>query len=177
MDTAATPANTTAARLRPARPGEHDALTALVLRSVQETWGHTDEFMAWEPESLVIPESFITRPGNITMVLETTAGELIGVVVLRDNAPDRATAGIEMSRLMIAPEHGGQGHGRRLWDYAVATVRVLGAPVMTFDAEHFAEPFYHRMGAETIGELDLVPPNMPDWRVKVMRYVIAPEPS
>ena len=122
-----------------------------------------------------VAESAQERPRDLDTLTALTAqaGAIVALIV----GYERATAGIEMSRLMIAPEHGGQGHGRRLWDYAVATVRELGAPVMTFDAEHFAEPFYHRMGAETIGELDLVPPNMPDWRVKVMRYVIAPESS
>lgn len=177
MDTAASPTPTTATRLRPARVGEEDALTALIMRSVQETWGHSDEFMAWEPDAIIMHPEFITGPGAITTVLETEAGEMIGVVVLRDNPPDRATAGIEMSRLMIAPEHVGHGYGRLLWDYAVATVRALGAPVMTLDAEQNAEAFYLRMGAETIGELDLVPPMLPDWRVKVMRYVMTPESS
>ena len=72
--------------------------------------------------------------------------------------------------MMVEPYAIGTGCGRRLWDHAVETARGLGVRVITLDADPNAEPFYLRMGAETLGEHDWEPPMMPGWRVKKMRY-------
>lgn len=154
-------------RIRAARPGEHEALTALVFRSVQEIWGYDDEFMAWEPEAIVITPEHITLA--LTSVLERE-GEPLGVVVLSGMPPE-----MELSRLMVAPEAAGDGWGRRLWEHAVATAREQGATALRLDADPNAEPFYRHMGAVTTGELDLRPPMLPDWRIKTMRYTIPAE--
>jgi GNAT superfamily N-acetyltransferase len=150
--------------IRPARPGEHGILNALALRSVQQVWDYSDAFMAWEPEAITIVPEHIT--GAITRVLEV-AGRPVGVYVLRGDPPE-----IELSRLMIEPDHVGTGCGRRLWEDAVGTARDLGATAITLDADPNAEPFYRRMGAATTGELDWEPPMMPGWRVKTMRFEI-----
>lgn len=154
--------------LRPARVGEEDALTALALRSVRETWGYDDAFMAWEPDSIPIFRAHITD--MVTTVLEID-GVPAGVSVLRPVVPGR----IELSRLMVAPEAAGTGCGRALWEHAVATSRAMGATVMTLDADPNAEPFYRRMGAETVAVADWEPPMMPGWRLRMMRYAIPPE--
>ena len=74
--------------------------------------------------------------------------------------------------MMIEPSAIGTGCGRLLWDHAVSTAQALGISVITLDADPNAEPFYRRMGAETVGEHDWEPPMMPGWRVKKMRYTI-----
>ncbi|MFY9235224.1 MAG: GNAT family N-acetyltransferase [Fimbriimonadaceae bacterium] len=79
---------------------------------------------------------------------------------------------VELSRMMIEPSAIGTGCGRLLWDHAVSTAQALGISVITLDADPNAEPFYRRMGAETVGEHDWEPPMMPGWRVKKMRYAI-----
>lgn len=150
--------------IRPAQVGEHVALTELSLRSVQQGWGYSDEFMAWEPEAITVSPAHITEA--VTNVLESE-GRILGFYVLRGLPP-----AIEMSRLMIEPDVIGAGHGRRLWDHAVSTACELGASVITLDADPNAEPFYRRMGAVTVGEHEWEPPMMPGWRVKKMRYAI-----
>lgn len=152
--------------IRPARPGEHTALTELALRSVQRVWDYSDEFMAWEPEAITVVPEHIT--GAIVAVLEE-GGRPIGFSMLRGGPPE-----IELSRLMIEPDSIGAGAGRRLWEHAVETARSLGREAITLDADPNAEPFYRRMGAVTTVELDWEPPMMPGWRVKTMRYVIPP---
>jgi GNAT superfamily N-acetyltransferase len=87
--------------------------------------------------------------------------------VLRGDPPE-----IELSRLMVEPAAIGTGRGRQLWQHAVATARRLGATVLTVDSDPNAEGFYLRMGAVTVGEQDWTPPMLPDWRVKMMRFVI-----
>ena len=151
--------------IRPARDGEHVALTELAFRSAQEAWNYSDEFMAWEPEALAVTHSHITEA--ITNVL-ARGDRVMGFYVLRGEPPE-----IEMSRLMIEPAAIGTGCGRLLWDHAVAVAKSLGASVLTVDADPNAEPFYLRMGATTVGEHDWEPPMMPGWRVKKMRYAIA----
>lgn len=150
--------------IRPARVGEHVALTELSLRSVQERWGYSDAFMAWEPEAITVTPELVE--GAITNVLED-AGVLLGYYVLRGGPPE-----IEMSRLMIESSAFGTGFGRMLWEHAVSVARGMGASVMTLDADPNAEPFYRHMGAITVGEHEWEPPMMPGWRVKKMRYVL-----
>jgi GNAT superfamily N-acetyltransferase len=155
--------------IRPARTGEHIALTELVMRSVQQRWGYTPEFMAWEPEHIEIAPEHLTDA--ITNVLEV-GGRVAGVYVLRGEAPE-----MELSRMMVEPDVIGTGYGRRLWEHAVEAARSLGVRTLTIDSDPNAEPFYRRMGAETVSEHDWEPPMMPGWRVKKMRFTISHVPN
>lgn len=53
--------------------------------------------------------------------------------------------------LWLEPEAIGAGHGRRLWEHAVAVARACGASAMELDAEPNAMGFYERMGAVRVG--------------------------
>lgn len=150
--------------IRPARDGEHVALTELVLRSVQQTWNYPQEFMEWEPETITV------GPQHVRDMLTNVAeehGRIVGFYVLDGTPPE-----MEMSRLMIEPDRVGTGIGRMLWNHAVATAVALGVQTITIDGDPNAEPFYRRMGAVTVGEHDWSPPMMPGWRVKKMRFDI-----
>lgn len=147
---------------RVARPGEDVALTDLSLRSVQETWNYSDEFMAWEPEAITVSPKHIES--GMTYVLEEN-GRMLGFYVLTVKERD-----IELSRLMVDSASTGNGFGRTLWDHAVQTARERGYRKLTLDADPNAEAFYLRMGAETLGDHDWEPPMMPGWRVKKMRF-------
>ncbi|MGI8924909.1 MAG: GNAT family N-acetyltransferase [Fimbriimonadales bacterium] len=174
----------------PAQVGEHVALTELALRSVQQGWGYPQEFMAWEPEAITVEPEHIS--GAITNVLvsfagphrvrcahtppplaalQGEAGRLLGFYVLMGVPPE-----MELSRMMVEPDAIGTGCGRRMWDHAVETASRLGVTAITLDADPNAEPFYLRMGAETVGQHEGEPPMMPGWRVKKMRYAI-PAPN
>jgi len=157
--------------LRPARVDEETALTELVFRSARGRWGYSDEFLAWEPDDIIVHPEFLTDSSTITTVLEDD-GRVIGFYVLRSlhgDAPE-----MELSRMFVEPDVTATGCGRRLWDHAVDTARSRGVSLLTIDADPNAEPFYQHMGAETIGEHDWTPPMMPDWRVKIMRFAIPP---
>jgi GNAT superfamily N-acetyltransferase len=150
--------------IRAARPGEDVLLSELAFRSSQEHWNYPPEFMEWEPESIAITPDFLTE--RITNLLEIE-GRVVGFYVLSGEAPE-----MELSRMMIEPDMIGKGYGRLLWDHAVETARSHGVRKMTLDADPNAEAFYQRMGAVTTGELDLIPPMLPDWRLKAMEYEI-----
>ncbi len=153
--------------IRRARDGEHVALTALVMRSVQQQWGYSAEFMEWNPEDIAIAPQHVTE--MITNVLEV-GGRVVGLYVLRGTAPE-----MELSRMMIEPDMVGQGFGRVLWNHAVETARDHGVREITIDSDPNAEGFYQRMGAQTIGEHEWTPPMMPDWHVKLMKYTVPAE--
>lgn len=150
--------------IRRARDGEDVELSALVMRSVQQTWRYSDEFMAWNLEDITIEPAQISE--MITNVIEV-GGRVAGVYVLRGEAPV-----MELSRMMIEPEMTRRGLGRLLWDHAVETARQQGVRVLTIDSDPNAEGFYQRMGAVTIGAHDWSPPMMLDWHVKIMQYQI-----
>jgi GNAT superfamily N-acetyltransferase len=152
--------------MRPARLGEEVLLTELALRSVQQHWNYPPEFMEWEPETITVGPGHLT---DMTTNLLEEQGRIVGFYVLRGDAPE-----MELSRMMVEPDRIGTGCGRRLWNHAVETARTLGVRVLTIDSDPNAEPFYRRMGAETIGEYDWTPPMMPGWRVKKMRFTIPP---
>lgn len=151
--------------VRRAVVGEDVALTELALRSVQQRWGYSDEFMAWEPEAITVSPLHISEA--ITNVLESR-GCVLGFYVLRGEPPE-----MELSRMMVEPSVLGTGCGRRLWDHAIETARNLEVNAITLDADPNAEAFYFRMGAVTVGEHEWEPPMMPGWRVKKMRYTIS----
>jgi GNAT superfamily N-acetyltransferase len=154
------------AAIRPARPGEHIALTELAIRSVQQRWDYPDDFMAWEPEAITVVPEHITDA--ITNVLEDDGG-VVGFYVLRGDPPT-----MELSRLMIEPGRIGSGYGRLLWSHAVDTARRRGVTVITLDSDPNAEPFYRHMGAVTIGAHEWEPPMLPGWCVRKMRFAITP---
>lgn len=139
--------------IRPARTGEDVALTVLAMRSVQQCWGYPPDFMEWEPEHIAVGPEHLTE--MITSVLEDQ-GRVVGFYVLRGEAPE-----MELSRLMVEPDKIGAGCGKRLWEHAVHTARSLGVRILTIDSDPNAEPFYQRMGAETVGEHDWTPPMIP----------------
>lgn len=79
-------------------------------------------------------------------VLEDPDGRLIGVHRVVPGEP------AILEDLWLEPSAIGGGHGRRLWEHAVAIARSLGARSMELDADPNAEPFYERMGATRVGE-------------------------
>src|SRR6187431_2316210 len=109
--------------IRRAEVGEHEALTELALRSVQQGWGYSDEFMAWEPEAITVSPSHISDA--ITNVLEQ-GSRVVGLYVLKGEPPE-----MELSRMMVEPYAIGTGCGRRMWDHAVETARKLGVSIIT----------------------------------------------
>jgi len=56
-----------------------------------------------------------------------------------------------MTDLWVEPDAIGRGHGRALWEHAVATVRERGFRELRVQSDPHAEGFYRAMGAERIG--------------------------
>ena len=152
--------------IRPARPGEHVALSEIALRSARRVWSYPDDFMAWEPEAITVAPEDIA--GAVVRVLDE-GSRPIGFSMLRGDPPE-----FELSRMFVEPDRIGASIGRALWEDAVEIARQLGADVITLDADPHAEPFYVRMCAIKVVVADWEPPMMPGWRLRLMRYEIPP---
>jgi GNAT superfamily N-acetyltransferase len=133
--------------IRPARPEDADELTAIA-RSAKASWGYPEDWLARWREVLTITPEFIEA--NPVFVATGEDGGLLGFVGLLRDSPARWT----FEHLWIRPGSMGKGLGRLLTIHAAEFARSHGAQELAIDAEPFAEPFYSRMGAIRVGEVD-----------------------
>ncbi|SDL81893.1 GNAT family N-acetyltransferase [Maricaulis salignorans] len=129
-------------RLRPARPGEAQALSALCLRS-KAYWGYDAAFMAAVEPYLKVTDEAI-RAGHVT-VAQSADGNPVGVCQIDPNGH-----GGSLDLLFIEPDIIGTGAGRALFERAKAQLKSLGLPVMTILSDPYAEPAYLHMGARRV---------------------------
>ncbi len=137
------PRDMTAPAIRPARPEEAEALSALVLRS-KAHWGYDAAFMAQVRDALrVTPEAI--RAGGVVVAVDSGDRPLgLACVGIADGAA-------ELELLFVDPVAMGQGAGRALYRHAVGVARAGGAAALWILADPGAEPFYRAMGAVTVG--------------------------
>lgn len=130
-------------RLRPGRPGEAAALSALAFRA-KAHWGYDAGFMeACRAELSVTGEDITHR----RLIVAEVGGRLAGFAVL-DTSGDPA----EVADLWVDPHCMGAGVGRALWDDAAAAARAAGHRELRVEADPHAEGFYTAMGARRIGD-------------------------
>ncbi len=129
--------------LRPPRPDECGALTALCLTS-KAHWGYDAAFMAACVAELTV------RPADLATDRYRVAeqgGALVGVAALSVDG-DRG----RIERMFVAPDAMGSGIGRALMDWLIAEARGLDLAAIDIDADPGAVGFYERMGAHRVGE-------------------------
>jgi GNAT superfamily N-acetyltransferase len=126
--------------IRPARPGEEEALTELALRS-KGHWGHDAEFLARSRSALTV------RPEHLDRWIVRVAE--------RDGAPAGVAAvdpeAAELELLFVEPAAIGTGVGRALLRDALEHARAAGLGALTIESDPDAEPFYRAHGAEPVG--------------------------
>jgi GNAT superfamily N-acetyltransferase len=128
--------------LREARIDELDQLSDLCLRS-KAVWGYDAAFLAACRDELTIAPEHVERT-NVRVA--ERGGEAIGLAQV---AIEGQVA--ELAKLFVEPDCLGQGCGRLLLDWAMATARDGGATRLTIDSDPGAVPFYTRMGARPVG--------------------------
>jgi N-acetylglutamate synthase-like GNAT family acetyltransferase len=148
-------------RVRPARPDEAGAISALALRS-KAHWGYDEAFLAACRRSLTfVPEEVVPR----RMAVAERDGMLVGMVTLDGEPPEG-----EIGNVWVEPDAIGTGIGRILVDHAVERARALGFASLLIAADPNAEGFYRRMGAQPAGAVpsDLFPDRiLPQFRLTV----------
>jgi predicted N-acetyltransferase YhbS len=134
------------ATIRPARPEEAAALTALCIRS-KAHWGYDAVFMRQAEAALTISEATI-EVGRV-LVAESHGGNPLGVVAVEeiDNA-----GGFDLALLFVEPTAIRTGIGQALFAAAVRIAATEGGKCLSISADPFAEAFYKKLGAVRIGE-------------------------
>lgn len=151
------------ATIRRARPEEAAALSDLAMRS-KAVWGYDAAFLELcRPALTVSPDAVRTRP---VYLAETAGGVPAGFYAL---APlSRRLA--DLTLMFVAPEHIGQGHGRRLWRHMAATARDNGYREVELTSDPNAAAFYARMGARRDGWA--ASESIPGRRLPVFRFAV-----
>ena len=128
--------------LRPPKPDEAPALTALCLRS-KAVWGYDKTFMdACRNELTLAPAELRSSYVQVAEI----DGQLIGIVQvsLRGKVA-------ELSKLFVEPSRLGAGTGRVLFEWATAAARKVGATTLVIESDPSVAGFYQRMGVVNDG--------------------------
>jgi N-acetylglutamate synthase-like GNAT family acetyltransferase len=134
--------------LRPARPEDAPALTALARRA-KAHWGYAEVLLeAWRDDLRFTPASIAAQE----VWIAERAGGIAGVIALSFEA-DAA----EVEHLWVDPAQMGEGVGRLLFARAKAVAQARRATRIGIDADPNAEGFYLRQGARRIGSVPSTP--------------------
>lgn len=130
--------------IRPARPGEAAALSALALRS-KAHWGYDAAFLeACRDELTLRDDELAARRTLVAEVDDTVAG----FGTLEGDPPYG-----ELGMLFVEPAAIGRGLGGALLAALVAAAREEGFTRLAIDADPNALPFYLAHGAVRVGEV------------------------
>lgn len=129
-------------RLRPARPAEAAALSALVMRS-KAYWGYDAAFLEKCREPLALtPGILAARPNRVALVDD----QAVGFVMI-----DTISEPADLLSLFVEPAAMGRGVGRALFDWAESAARAAGHTILRVEADPGAVEFYRRCGAVPAG--------------------------
>lgn len=128
--------------IRLARADEHEAVSALALRS-KAHWGYDEEFL--EACRAELTWTGAECASGHLWVLDDGTGPR-GLVEVTGEPP----AGV-LEALFVDPPLIGTGAGRVLLDHALDRARVRGFHSLDLDSDPAAEGFYARLGAVRVG--------------------------
>jgi GNAT superfamily N-acetyltransferase len=130
-------------RVRAAVSDEHEAISALALRS-KGHWGYSPEFLdACRAELTFGPE--VCGSGRMAVAV-TEAGDLVGFSLITGTPPSG-----ELAALFVDPAAIGTGCGKLLLEHALRDASERGFTRLVLDADPGAESFYAHFGATRIG--------------------------
>jgi GNAT superfamily N-acetyltransferase len=129
--------------VRPARPAEAPAISALALRS-KAHWGYDAAFLAACRDDLTIDPAWCD---GVRLVVAEDGGTLLGYARIAGGPPVAELAG-----LFVDPPAIGHGIGGLLLRHAMRIATGLGVRTLEIDSDPSAEAFYRHAGAVRIGE-------------------------
>jgi predicted N-acetyltransferase YhbS len=132
--------------IRPARPEEAAALTALCVRS-KAYWGYDSDFMRQAVAALTVSVPMVAEGG--VLVAEDDAGKLLGVTAI---TPLDGDGSFDLAFLFVEPAAIRTGVGRTLFEAAARLAADRGGDTLSILADPYAEAFYKRLGAVRTGE-------------------------
>jgi GNAT superfamily N-acetyltransferase len=137
--------------IRPARPEEAPALTAMALRS-KAHWGYEAGFMsACIPELTVTPDGVRRHPTHVAVEDDRPVGFYLLEPIVGGDLARFGDGGVELVFLFVEPEFIGRGCGAILVRHAQETARALGFAALVIQGDPHAAGFYEAMGAVQVG--------------------------
>ena len=129
-------------RIRDARRGDEEELTALALRS-KAHWGYDDEFLERARPELEVTAVDLER----LAIGVAEAGGPIGFYAIEVDG-ERA----ELRAMFVDPPRIGEGVGAALFAAALDAAREAGVTTLVIESDPNAEAFYRSRGAVRVGE-------------------------
>jgi diamine N-acetyltransferase len=164
---------------RPARPSDADALSAMAQQSFIETFGplyapaDLDTFL----DQAMSPGAYGRQLADAAyhVQLATIEGQPIGFAKLGptyfEGYPATAPC---LHQLYVLAAHHGDGVGRQLMEWTLATVRADGAAELYLSVyidNHRAQRFYRKLGFEKVGDYRFMVGNHAD-HDEIMRLTL-----
>ncbi|HEM47295.1 MAG TPA: GNAT family N-acetyltransferase [Alphaproteobacteria bacterium] len=138
-------------RIRPARPAEAGAISALAIRA-KAHWDYTEEQLAvFRGELTLAPDRIVP---SRTHVIEEH-GCLLGfyTLVARGEGEEGREGEAELEHVFVEPSAHGRGLGSALLRHACALARAEGFRALVIQSDPNAAGFYHAHGARAEGEI------------------------
>ncbi len=131
--------------IRPARPEEAAALSALCKRA-KAHWGYDTQFMRQSDASLTIAPALI-ETGRVLVAVagDGTIAGMTSLAHLHDDVWD-------LLHMFVEPAAIGTGAGRALFAAIAEMARGFGGRVLSIQYDPDGEGFYLRLGARLTGE-------------------------
>lgn len=131
-------------KIRRATVKDSDELTRLAHES-KSHWGYPQRWIELWRDDLTLDPELIA--GNEYYLAED-GGQVLGCFGLIPGEPVWV-----LEDFWVRPAAMGRGVGRALFEHARKVAAEAGASVVEIDADPYAEPFYLRMGARRVGEV------------------------
>ena len=134
--------------IRRAQPEDAKTLSLLSMRS-KAHWGYNDAFMrACEEELSDSPEDVADKERHYGVA--EIDNKVVGFYRLEDTSQPK----MSLLSLFIEPEIMGKGVGKSLFEDACDAAQSMGANSIDIQSDPYAETFYQKMGAKTVGKLE-----------------------
>lgn len=135
--------------IRKAEPSEAPSLSQLA-HLAKAFWGYSSEFMEAFDEELSYNVDDLNNE-RYAFRVGTEDGNIRGFYALDLEAGSDNL--VEMIALFVEPTALGRGMGRRLFEHSVERARESGARTMMIHSDPYAEKFYLKMNAKTVGSI------------------------
>lgn len=152
---------------------EHAVRLTQIAHSAKSYWGYPARWIELWRDQLTITGAYIERQEVYAAVDDE--GVILGFYALNGSGDK-----LSLDHLWVQPASFGAGVGRALFHHAAARATELGTKEIEIESDPHAEGFYHKMGAETVGEvtykLEGQPRCLPLMSYKVPRMKTADQP-
>ena len=129
--------------IRRAWPADARTLTRIA-HAAKRHWKYPEAWIHLWRDALTVTPPFAER---YPVYCAVAGARVLGFYALSGGGATR-----ELEHFWVLPAHIGRGVGARMFDHAVARLRIEGARDLRIASDLYAEGFYLRMGARRVGE-------------------------